>query len=118
MISYVVSIPIYDKDIILVATDGLFDNIFLPEIVNLVSMWEQEFYGDSINSSSSKSSDGIEKTPVQILADRLTWKAREFAIDTKRDSPFALLAKDNDILWSLGGKPDDTVVVVTRISSA
>jgi protein phosphatase PTC7 len=30
------------------------------------------------------------------------------------DSPFALLAKDNGILWS-GGMPDDCTVVALRV---
>ena len=42
-------------------------------------------------------------------------KAREYSLDEKRDSPFALLAKENDILWS-GGMPDDTTVVCMRVS--
>ena len=84
-----------------------------------MSDWEEEFYPKSkrqgISTTSSASTGN--KSAVQILAERLTNKAREYSIDTKRDSPFALLAKDNDVLWSQGGKPDDTCVVVARLKA-
>ena len=34
-----------------------------------------------------------------------------------KDSPFALLAKENDIMWG-GGMPDDTTVIVLRVINA
>lgn len=36
-------------------------------------------------------------------------------MDKTRDSPFATLAKDNDIMWS-GGIPDDVAVVVGLVT--
>ena len=30
------------------------------------------------------------------------------------DSPFAILAKDNDIMWG-GGRPDDITIIVSRV---
>ena len=46
---------------------------------------------------------------IQDLAKMLVEKAREVSIDTQRDSPFAVLAKENDVMWG-GGMPDDTSV--------
>ena len=51
---------------------------------------------------------------MSALARALVLKARELSLDKRRDSPFAVLAKENDILWS-GGMPDDTTVVVARV---
>jgi len=48
------------------------------------------------------------------LAEQLVLKARELSLDKQRDSPFAILAKENDILWG-GGMPDDTTVIVARV---
>ena len=48
-------------------------------------------------------------TAIQDLAKMLVEKAREVSIDTNRDSPFAVLAKENDVMWG-GGMPDDTSV--------
>lgn len=51
---------------------------------------------------------------MQALAEQLVRKAREFSLDKQRDSPFAILAKENDIMWG-GGMPDDTTVIVARV---
>jgi protein phosphatase PTC7 len=34
-----------------------------------------------------------------------------------KDSPFALLAKENDIMWG-GGMPDDCTIAVIRVVKA
>lgn len=41
-------------------------------------------------------------------------RARELSLDNTRDSPFALLAKENDIMWG-GGMPDDITIVALRV---
>ena len=40
--------------------------------------------------------------------------AQELSLDRDVDSPFATLAKENDILWG-GGRPDDITVVVSTV---
>ena len=50
----------------------------------------------------------------QVLADRIAARAKELSLDQSVDSPFALLAKDNDIMWG-GGRPDDITVLVSFI---
>ena len=45
---------------------------------------------------------------------RLAHRAQELSLDSDTDSPFAVLAKDNDICWG-GGRPDDITVVVSRV---
>lgn len=81
------------------------------DIVEEVRRWNDEFFGESFNEDAEQQSSNCS----QVLADRLAKLARERSLDTSRDSPFALLAKENDVLWNLGGKPDDTAVVVTKI---
>jgi len=55
-------------------------------------------------------SDGSAARLAATLAD----VARERAVDKRTDSPFALVAKEHDILWS-GGMPDDVSIVVLRV---
>jgi len=115
----VASIPLQPNDIVLFASDGLFDNMELDHIVDMVTEWDEEFYPRNGSVGAVVQSDEgmlTSKNAPQILSERLTLKARELSIDTTRDSPFSLLAKDNDIMWNLGGKPDDTVVIVARIA--
>ena len=40
--------------------------------------------------------------------------AREKSLRDDIDSPFAVLAKENDVMWS-GGMPDDVSVVVLHV---
>lgn len=98
------SIPVLPGDIILLATDGLFDNLDLAEIIEEMSLWERD----------TKPSEQAEAGALQELAKRLVQKARLFSLDKNRDSPFAILAKENDIMWG-GGMPDDTSVVVAKV---
>jgi protein phosphatase PTC7 len=55
---------------------------------------------------------------MEILAAALADKAFEFSMDRRRDGPFALLAKENDILWSHGGRLDDITVMCVRVALA
>ena len=78
-----------------------------------ITSWEQRWFPTStVEELQSPSARGEEA--MQALARNIVLKARELSIDKKRDSPFAVLAKDNDILWS-GGMPDDTTVAVARV---
>ena len=88
-------------DIVILATDGLFDNMEMEEIVAEVASWEENH----------------SVTEIGVLAEQLVQKARLLSLDKHKDSPFALLAKENDIMWG-GGMPDDTTVVVARVTTA
>jgi protein phosphatase PTC7 len=99
-------------DIVLLATDGLFDNVDLEEIVEFVSQWEKEQFVSKGQDLREPSTGG--QASIDLLAKRLVERAREVSLDKMRDSPCALLAKENDIMWG-GGMPDDTTVIVARI---
>ena len=49
-----------------------------------------------------------------VLARVLAERAQELSLDNSVDSPFAILAKDNDIMWG-GGRPDDITVIVSTV---
>ncbi len=40
------------------------------------------------------------------------------AYNKHRDSPFAVLAKDNDVMWRFGGRPDDITVQVAILDTS
>lgn len=69
--------------------------------------------GAGIGEGTVGGSDGAAARLAAMLAD----VARERAVDKRTDSPFALVAKEHDILWS-GGMPDDVTVVVLRVVGA
>lgn len=112
------SIPVMPGDVIILATDGLYDNLDLNEIVDEVSEWELEHFpqdsSGGVNEATRKSPNADSARIMKALAERLVNKARTLSLDKNRDSPFAILAKENDIMWG-GGMPDDTTVVVGRV---
>jgi len=94
-----VRVPVRPGDILVLATDGLFDNV------------DEEALLDTIEDLIEGSGTGA--SPQQ-LADAIAARAKELSLDKSVDSPFAILAKDNDILWG-GGRPDDITVLVSHI---
>ncbi|KAG5178855.1 phosphatase 2C-like domain-containing protein [Tribonema minus] len=103
------SFPIMPGDIVILATDGLYDNMELDEMCDIAQEWETKWFGGAM-----RGLDKQDNAAAADLAARLAQRARELSLDTSRDSPFALLAKENDIMWG-GGMPDDVTVVVMRI---
>ena len=103
------SIHVRKGDVILLATDGLFDNVDMDDIVSVVLAWEtKQKQNKSLNNNSNSNSN------IQELAKDLAWLARERSLDDTVDSPFAILAKENDIMWS-GGMPDDCTVIAMHV---
>lgn len=118
------SINVIYGDIILMATDGLFDNMSLDEITELISKYDDEQHTLMQGYCGVDGAGGIcdkalaagvySAESLNSLAKTLGNTARELSLDTQRDSPFALLAKENDIMWG-GGMPDDTTIVIARV---
>lgn len=92
------SFELCEGDFIVIATDGLWDNLDESELINQISKLKSYLLED------------LEKT-AQILAK----KAVEMAFDPDYVSPFALSARRNGINIS-GGKPDDVTVLLARVS--
>jgi protein phosphatase PTC7 len=107
------------------ATDGLFDNVELEDIASIALEWEENngFIRDGdIGAREKRWAAGSSMTnqsaeSVNRLAAALVQRARENSLDKNIDSPFATLAKENDIMWS-GGMPDDCTVIAMHIVGA
>lgn len=113
------SIPLMPNDVVVLASDGLFDNLEISEMISIISEWEQKggnFDKDLSESGNCSDSNLSYDEKCQALAKRLVLAAREASLDNEKDSPFALLAKENDIMWG-GGMPDDTTVVIMHLST-
>jgi protein phosphatase PTC7 len=104
------SVHILRGDIIIMATDGLFDNVDVDDIASIALEWEQKYRfidekgrtGRNKRWASGNSLTNLSAEAIPSLAETLCKKARENSLDSSIDSPFALLAKDNDIMWSGG----------------
>lgn len=108
------SIHVRRGDIVILATDGLFDNVDTDDICSICLDWEQQtgmIRGGDIVARERRWSMGNSLTSVSAeriteLANMLVQRARENSLRKDIDSPFAILAKENDVMWS-GGMPDD-----------
>eukprot|EP01126_Amoeba_proteus_P057849 TRINITY_DN7401_c0_g1_i2.p1 TRINITY_DN7401_c0_g1~~TRINITY_DN7401_c0_g1_i2.p1 ORF type:complete len:175 (-),score=47.70 TRINITY_DN7401_c0_g1_i2:630-1154(-) len=77
------------NDLIVMGTDGLFDNLFLEEIVSLLDM----------------------ELTVGKIASNIAKLAKRKAYDTRANTPFKKEANRLGKFWG-GGKPDDITVIV------
>lgn len=116
------SVHILRGDIIIMATDGLFDNVDIDDITKIALLWEEDsgfIDGGGAEARKKRWASGgslteLSAKSVPKLAEILCQKARENSLDSTIDSPFALLAKENDIMWS-GGMPDDCTVIAMHV---
>ncbi|CAG8495539.1 9999_t:CDS:2 [Paraglomus occultum] len=99
-----------DGDIILLATDGLYDSIFMDEIVSIVN---EEL---SINDGNTRNMDVEELTKsVRSLAMRLTYTARKYSVSTTGDTPYVKQYRACYHMSRWGGKVDDIALLVTLV---
>lgn len=120
--AHTTSFQLLRGDIVIMATDGLFDNVEMNDICSIAYEWEQRYgfirEGDTEGIGrrwvKSNSLSVLSTEPIHKLADRLCRQARENSLNNEVDSPFAILAKENDIMWS-GGMPDDCTVLCFHV---
>lgn len=101
---------------------SLFDNLDETDILELVEKWANAKDPPSpppdnpavTPRPTAQLLDG-ESASAGQLASLLAHRAAELSVDRSRDGPFARLAKENDILWTKGGRPDDVTVAVARV---
>jgi protein phosphatase PTC7 len=104
------SIHLRRGDIIVMATDGLFDNVDIDDIAKMGLDWENKrgfIRGGDVSGREQRWEMGNSLTLLSAeqigeLASSFCDQARENSLDSTTDSPFAILAKENDIMWSGG----------------
>ncbi|KIY63616.1 protein serine/threonine phosphatase 2C [Cylindrobasidium torrendii FP15055 ss-10] len=97
------SVPVSEGDLLILATDGLSDNLWDEDIMDEVHKWRSTADGE----------DGA--LDVNVLSQALCSRARSVATDPKADTPFARRAREEGKRFS-GGKKDDVSVVVALIA--
>ncbi|KAF9907030.1 hypothetical protein EC991_011334 [Linnemannia zychae] len=115
-----------DGDVIVLATDGFWDNVFTKEAIELVDrelgdiIREQQQLHSSPTHRLSITGEFVEPLSadeilarVRALSKRLTNTARRFSLDAKRMTPFSQGARH----IQSGGKVDDITVIVTLVRS-
>lgn len=92
------SFPVKEGDVILVATDGVFDNVPVKILLDVL----KEIEGEN------------DPVKLQMTANTIALMARSLSFDSEFMSPFAINARRNNIN-ATGGKPDDITVVLATI---
>lgn len=87
---------IYHNDILVLGTDGLFDNLFDVRIIELIKPFV-------------RTSDNI--LDLTLVAEIVAKEAEKFSRNQGYMSPFAKTARDHFYDY-VGGKPDDITVAV------
>jgi len=112
-------------DVLVFATDGVWDNLNSQEILDTVSdcmlqskVWSHsDEDGGGMKMEMQPDPDGADGTAMQTtLAAAIVQKAKQASVDRQRDSPFAKAArKEMPDSRYVGGKPDDICVVVAVV---
>jgi len=110
-------------DVLVFATDGVWDNLNAQEILETVSdvMLDGKIWslhnGGGVKVQMQQDPDGEDGTALQTtLAAAIVQKAKQASLDRRRDGPFAKAARSSypPSRYS-GGKPDDICVVVAIV---
>ena len=94
-------IPIRKDDIIIVGTDGLYDNLYDNEIIALIEKYHKKY-----------SPDEFTRILPEVIANEAFIKSQDYS----NKSPFAKKASKYGKFYE-GGKPDDITVLVFLASS-
>ena len=93
---------ILDDDIIVMATDGVFDNLYNKDIIKCVK---------------SKLTKDKKLKPMQEVADCIAKTADEYGKRKDYESPFAKSAREHGKKYPNHGKEDDVTVIVAQIET-
>ncbi|KAI8967799.1 phosphatase 2C-like domain-containing protein [Mycotypha africana] len=96
-----------DGDLILLATDGYFDNMYAEETLEIINNGMQSVYNNHNN-------EEVVTATIRSLAKTLTDKARLLSLNPKRMSPWAKAAQAHGSNYR-GGKVDDITCIVTFV---
>lgn len=104
------TIQVQKGDIIIMGTDGLYDNLFDKDILKLV---QNHVHAHTLPAAAHRP-PRVGNLQPQLLADVLANTAKEISESKKVDTPFQRKAMREGILVE-GGKPDDISVVVAVV---
>lgn len=91
---------VQEGDIVIIGTDGLFDNVFDEEIVQAVKL--------------IRNNQNPNKMDPKSISDALLARARETGESRNGDSPFSVKALQKGFFYQ-GGKMDDMTVLVALV---
>ncbi|KAK0470705.1 phosphatase 2C-like domain-containing protein, partial [Armillaria novae-zelandiae] len=103
--AHVFTLPVQEDDILILATDGLSDNLWDEDILDEVARFQSD-HGEE---------GGRDVLAAGMLSEALCSRAKRVAKNGEGDTPFGRRATEEGKKWK-GGKNDDISVVVAVIS--
>lgn len=106
-------------DLVIMATDGVLDNLFDAEIAQILTHGKEEHQeraaqnGDNDPASQACAGGGS----AREMAERVAVRARRASMQSKRVTPFSLAARKEGYNHS-GGKLDDVTVICVKVLAA
>eukprot|EP00915_Cephaloidophora_sp_WS-2016_P002529 GHVH01003403.1.p1 GENE.GHVH01003403.1~~GHVH01003403.1.p1 ORF type:complete len:1143 (+),score=182.60 GHVH01003403.1:263-3691(+) len=101
------SVRVYEGDIVLVGSDGVFDNLFEHELISIANMCVSPAEAKALHNPDLA-------TSAQAIATTIAEAAEYRSRDLTAKSPFSVAARNNSTLHT-GGKLDDIAVVVAWV---
>ena len=110
----VISVDVAPGDLLVLATDGLFDNLHLDEIVQVLD--EQLAHDGAANEWTASAAEEDLQATVKMLSEVMARAAQRMARSTTAFTPFAVaLTEEGEP--SMGGKMDDITVLCSYVCS-
>ena len=100
------SIPVQEGDLVMLGTDGLFDNLFDEELIELVKT-------AAVRGADEAALFG--EASLMQLAEMVARAAQLRANDSEADCPFAVGARAAGYSKQIGGKLDDITVLIAQV---
>lgn len=114
-------IPVQRGDIVLMGTDGVFDNVYTRRMCEIIwgALAETPFYRTlrGVSSSSSDPGDVLTQTLAALNrgVEKVVAEAINISQDIRADSPYATRCIENGANFE-GGKPDDMTLLASIIN--
>ncbi|ORX94118.1 hypothetical protein K493DRAFT_195118, partial [Basidiobolus meristosporus CBS 931.73] len=99
-----------ENDLVILGTDGYFDNVFDKDTLSLTKLINTE-----MKQLEKDATDQVVLAGVKKLSETLTFAAKKFAMDRRRISPWARGARAAGARNQTGGKIDDITLMVTLV---
>jgi protein phosphatase PTC7 len=109
---------LHHGDVVVFATDGLIDNLFAHEILNIVTDTMTRTSSWTYNKATGEIEPSDNMTGASELASALVKHAALYSMDTQRQTPFTQELKRHVNVTTYGGKPDDVTVVCLLVQKA
>jgi serine/threonine protein phosphatase PrpC len=104
--------PLMHGDVLVVATDGLFDNVFIEEIGNLINERFRYLFGANGKLDNEELAEVVQSTCELLVKDAAYYSL------SPRTSPFGKVAANYGLDDHYGGKVDDITILIGVVTAA